>query len=64
MRLWRTPPPRFQAIVDAAIRYGRPFAVVPCCVYPQAFAPRHLKSGDAVVSFAQFCEYLLQKVRE
>ena len=53
----------FQAIVDAALRHGRPFAVVPCCVYRSAFAPRYLRSGEVVVSLAHFCRYLLEKVR-
>ena len=52
----------FQAIVDAALRHGRPFAVVPCCVYRSAFAPRYLRSGEVVVSLAHFCRYLLEKV--
>ena len=32
-----------EAIVDAALRADRPFAVVPCCVYPTLF-PRRRRS--------------------
>lgn len=28
------------AIVDAAVRFGKPFAVVPCCVFPSLFPQR------------------------
>ena len=27
-------------IVDAAVRFGKPFAVVPCCVFPSLFPQR------------------------
>ena len=37
-----------EAIVDAAMRHDRPFAVVPCCVFPSAFEPRYLSDGSSV----------------
>ena len=68
-----------EAIVDAALRTGAAFAVVPCCVFPSLFAWRRLEgesdpwasaincqaSGDGspVVSYEEFCTYLQQKVR-
>jgi hypothetical protein len=54
-----------EAIVDAALKYGKPFAVVPCCVFPRLFNQRYLVKNDGtkvpVRSHEQFCEYLLQK---
>ena len=31
-----------EPLVDAAIRYGKPFALVPCCVFPTLFPHRFL----------------------
>ena len=50
-----------EQIVDAALKYGRPFAVVPCCVFPRLFPQRRLASGGAVRTTAALCDYLLQK---
>eukprot|EP00966_Prymnesium_polylepis_P166254 3843148-Prymnesium_polylepis.1 len=50
-----------EAIVDAALKYGRPFAVLPCCVFPSAFPTRLLGDGSVVRSYKQFCTYLLEK---
>ena len=45
-----------------ALRFGRPFAVVPCCVFPDAFAPRTLADGVTNVrSYEDFCTYLTEK---
>ena len=55
----RLPPGAPQAtelIVDAALKYGRPFAVVPCCVFPRLFPHR-----PEVRTTAAFCDYLLRK---
>jgi len=38
-----------EAIVDFGLASGKPFAVVPCCVFPEMFPHRRLKSGDGVV---------------
>ena len=35
-----------EAIVDQALLSGRPFAVVPCCVFPKLFPTRRLVSGQ------------------
>jgi hypothetical protein len=48
-------------IVDAALRQGKPFAVIPCCVYPDLFAMRKLKDGRNVRSYEDFLAYLLEK---
>ena len=54
-----------EAIVDAALKYCKPFVVVPCCVFPRLFNQRYLVKNDGsrvqVRSHEQFCEYLLQK---
>jgi hypothetical protein len=50
-----------EAIVDAALLYGRPFAVVPCCVFPTLFPGRTLDDGTPVVHTQQFALYLANK---
>ena len=45
-----------ELIVNAALKYGRPFAVVPCCVFPRLFPHR-----PQVRTTAAFCDYLLRK---
>jgi len=63
-------------IVDAALRYHKSVAVVPCCVYPDLFSERRLRTtagpspaassssslqGVPVRTYEQFLQYLLQK---
>eukprot|EP00192_Tetraselmis_astigmatica_P009072 CAMPEP_0117651542 /NCGR_PEP_ID=MMETSP0804-20121206/2150_1 /TAXON_ID=1074897 /ORGANISM="Tetraselmis astigmatica, Strain CCMP880" /LENGTH=663 /DNA_ID=CAMNT_0005457531 /DNA_START=197 /DNA_END=2191 /DNA_ORIENTATION=+ len=50
-----------EAIVDEAIAAGKPFAVVPCCVFPRIFGSRKLPDGSQVVTYKQFVDYLLAK---
>jgi hypothetical protein len=55
-----------EAIVDAALKYQKPFVVVPCCVFPNFFRDRRVKdtatnSMIPVRSHDQFCVYLLGK---
>ena len=50
-----------EPIVDAALRLNKPFAVVPCCVFPEAFPDRAGPDGAPVRSYAQFLEYLRAK---
>lgn len=50
-----------EPIVDAAIRHGKPFAVLPCCVFPTAFPFRRLASGKPVTTYADFLVYLRDK---
>jgi hypothetical protein len=50
------------AIVDAAVRMGKPWAVVPCCVFPTQFPHRRTPSGEPVRSYNQLCSYLEAKV--
>ena len=35
-----------EAIVDAALRYDKPFVVVPCCVFPNFFRHRFIYVDD------------------
>lgn len=44
-----------EPIVDYALKYGKPFAVVPCCVFA------HLFDRPQVSSYHKFCEYLANK---
>lgn len=56
-----------ECIVDVALRYQKPFVVVPCCVYPNFFQHRFLLNADGggqkvpVRTYEQFCEYLRRK---
>jgi hypothetical protein len=51
-----------EAIVDAAVAYGKACAVVPCCIFPKLFPNRVLRDGTAVgSSFDLFIRYLLEK---
>ncbi|GMH91825.1 hypothetical protein TrST_g2653 [Triparma strigata] len=43
-----------EAIIDSAIKYNKPCAVVPCCVFAG-------ESNDSVRTHEQFCEYLKNK---
>jgi hypothetical protein len=56
LRLQPCAPQATELIVDAALKYGRPFAVVPCCVFPRLFPHR-----PQVRTTADFCDYLLRK---
>lgn len=51
-----------EAIVNAALKYNKPFVVVPCCVFPNLFQQRRVvdDSGNLVPvrSHEQFCHYL------
>lgn len=49
-----------ETIIDEAIKRNKPFAVVPCCVFPTLYPDRML-NGHQVRSFAQFMEYLKAK---
>ncbi|CAE8623534.1 unnamed protein product, partial [Polarella glacialis] len=47
--------------IDAACAAGRPFAVVPCCVFRKQFPGRLLSNGGAVVKYGNFLRYLREK---
>ena len=53
-----------EPIVDTALQAGKPFAVVPCCVFSRLFPARRLPGpagGVPVTTHPQFCEYLRAK---
>jgi hypothetical protein len=51
-----------EAIVDMAVRLGKPFAVSPCCVMTKLFPNRkNPKTGDPVRTVWALCRYLLEK---
>ena len=50
-----------EPMVDLCLKFGRSFAVVPCCVFAHQFPHRRLKSGDEPRTYQQFCQYLLEK---
>lgn len=50
-------------ILDAALRYNKSVAIVPCCVFPSFFPMRRLRSKNnkAVNTYDDFLCYLLEK---
>lgn len=46
--------------VRLALAHGKPFAVVPCCVFPKSNPGRRLRDGKAVETHEEFCTYLEQ----
>lgn len=48
-------------IVDAAIKAGKAFAVVPCCVFSHDNRERKLKSGELVTTTEQQIQYICEK---
>lgn len=50
-----------EAIVDCALQRGKPFAVVPCCVYPGLFPDRRQSTGQGVATYGGFLRYLRSK---
>jgi hypothetical protein len=48
-------------ILDVALLCDKPFAIIPCCVFPCFFPLRTLPCGSFVQSYDQFLEYLLLK---
>lgn len=47
--------------MDIALKSGKSFAVVPCCVFPHLFPDRRLPNGRSVVEYADFVEFLMSK---
>lgn len=48
-------------IVDAALKAGKAFAVVPCCVFSHDNRTRRLKSGELVTTTEQQIQYICEK---
>ena len=64
--LWRTcsivvgmhPDQATEPIVRLALAAGKPFAVVPCCVFSKSNPHRRLRDGSPVSTHEQFCDFL------
>ncbi|KAG7389942.1 hypothetical protein PHYPSEUDO_009200 [Phytophthora pseudosyringae] len=50
-----------EAIVDAALTLGKPFAIVPCCVMSRVFPNRQCPDGTPVDTYETLVRYLLEK---
>lgn len=50
-----------EVIVDFALSHSKPFAVVPCCVFPRQFPQRRQKDGGLVITTEEFIQYLVDK---
>jgi hypothetical protein len=48
-------------ILDLALRYNKPVAIVPCCVFNGFFPLRSLPCGKPVRTYEDFLKYLLAK---
>ena len=55
LRLWLQ---AAEPIIDFAQKTRRPFAMVPCCVYPMEFPKRRLPDGTWVRKYEQLIQYL------
>jgi hypothetical protein len=49
------------SIVDCALAHGKPFAIVPCCVFPTQFPNRRRKDGSTVTTHAEYITWLQEK---
>ncbi|ORX95609.1 hypothetical protein K493DRAFT_314885 [Basidiobolus meristosporus CBS 931.73] len=48
-------------IVDAALKAGKAFAVIPCCVFSHDNQSRRLRSGELVTTTEQQIQYICEK---
>ena len=48
-------------IIDFALASDKPFAVLPCCVFPKANPHRRTPCGGPVTTYDQFVNYLAAK---
>lgn len=48
-------------IVDVALAFNKPFAIVPCCVFADLFPHRRTPGGDAVTTYDELVAYLVAK---
>lgn len=51
-----------ETIVDFALQFHKPFAILPCCVLSHKFPTRRDPNGKLVQSYDEFIEYLSNKV--
>ena len=50
-----------EPLVDTALAFELPFAVIPCCVFSHENPHRKLKNGDDPNTYESFCQYLTEK---
>ncbi|KAF9174898.1 hypothetical protein BGX20_009302 [Mortierella sp. AD010] len=50
-----------EPIVEMALKHGKPFAVVPCCVFAHENPHRRLLNGGEVNTTVDFVQYLMEK---
>jgi hypothetical protein len=50
-----------EAVMDLAMRLGKPFALLPCCVMTRLFPNRKGRLGEPVRTVHQLCRYLMDK---
>ncbi|KAG0055788.1 hypothetical protein BGZ83_007368 [Gryganskiella cystojenkinii] len=53
-----------EPIVDMALKHKKPFAIVPCCVFPHENPDRRQKDGGRVNTTLEFIQYLVDKVKD
>eukprot|EP01089_Gocevia_fonbrunei_P010997 TRINITY_DN24040_c0_g1_i1.p1 TRINITY_DN24040_c0_g1~~TRINITY_DN24040_c0_g1_i1.p1 ORF type:complete len:351 (+),score=53.81 TRINITY_DN24040_c0_g1_i1:33-1085(+) len=52
-----------QPILEYALAHDKPFAIVPCCVFPNLF-PRSLENGKQVVEYDDFVTWCLETAKK
>ena len=70
-RLWRDcsvvigmhPDEATEPVVELALAAGKPFAVVPCCVFPESNPHRVCADGTPVRLHPEYCRYLEERGR-
>lgn len=50
-----------EPIVDTALKLGKAFAVIPCCIFSNEFPDRRLANGQPVATTEDFIQYLCEK---
>ena len=50
-----------ESIIDTALAFHLPFAVVPCCVFTNLFPNRRKADGEPVRTYTELVEYLQSK---
>ena len=55
------PDQALDACVDLALALGKPFAVVPCCVYAKQHSHRRLTDGSLVRTYEQLLDWVTQR---
>jgi len=48
-------------IMEWGLRLRKPWAICPCCVFPNLFTERRLDGGGEVRTYDELCSWLLQR---